>query len=115
MKVTSIRYLDAKFHHPSLGASPPNRGKTVFACLQNSRKMENRNFVNKFRHRYSMLWQAEYCCSCERTSKRFDELLLSAATGNLRHSLKINLYGLSVSKGDPSMMIMITITIRKFL
>ena len=62
-----------------------------------------------------MLWQVEYCCSCERTSKRFDELLLSAATGNLRHSLKINLYGLSVSKGDPSMMIMITITIRKFL
>ena len=37
MKVTSLRYLDAKFHHPSLGASPPNRGKTVFACLQNSR------------------------------------------------------------------------------
>ena len=23
MKVTSIRYLDAKFHHPSLGALPP--------------------------------------------------------------------------------------------
>ena len=23
MKVTSLRYLDAKFHHPSLGASPP--------------------------------------------------------------------------------------------
>ena len=45
------------------GASPPNRGKTVFACLQNSRKMENRNSVNKFRHRYSMLWQAEYCCT----------------------------------------------------
>ena len=38
--------LDAKFHHPSLGASPPNRGKTVFACLQNSRKMENHNSVN---------------------------------------------------------------------
>ena len=36
MKVTSLRYLDAKFHHPSLGASPPNRGKTAFACLQNS-------------------------------------------------------------------------------
>jgi len=112
MKVTSLRYLEAKFHHPSLGASPPNRGKTVFACLQNSRKMDNRNSVNKFRHRYSMLWQS---CDCERTSKRFDELLLSTATGNLRHSLKINLYGLSVSKGDPSMMIMITITIRKFL
>jgi len=46
MKVTSRRYLDAKFHHPSLGASPPNRGKTVFACLQNSRKMENSNSVN---------------------------------------------------------------------
>ena len=27
MKVTSLRYLDAKFHHPSLGASPP-----VAAC-----------------------------------------------------------------------------------
>ena len=25
MKVTSLRYLDAKFHHPNLGASPPNR------------------------------------------------------------------------------------------
>ena len=23
MKVTSLRYLDDKFHHPSLGASPP--------------------------------------------------------------------------------------------
>jgi len=23
MKVTSLRYLDAKFHHPSLGASLP--------------------------------------------------------------------------------------------
>ena len=23
MKVTSLRYVDAKFHHPSLGASPP--------------------------------------------------------------------------------------------
>jgi len=23
MKGTSLRYLDAKFHHPSLGASPP--------------------------------------------------------------------------------------------
>ena len=29
MKVTSLRYLDAKFHHPSPGASPP------VACLQN--------------------------------------------------------------------------------
>ena len=44
--LTSLRYLDAKFHHPSLGASPPNRGKTVFACVQYSRKTENRNFVN---------------------------------------------------------------------
>ena len=35
MKVTSLRYLDAKFHHPSLGASPSNSDKTVFACLQN--------------------------------------------------------------------------------
>ena len=26
-----------------LGASPPNRGKTVFACLQNYRKMDNCN------------------------------------------------------------------------
>ena len=34
MKVTSLRYLDAKFHHPSLGASPPLR-RTVFACFQN--------------------------------------------------------------------------------
>ena len=46
MKVTSLRYLDAEFHHPSLGASPPNRGKTVFACLRNSRKTANRNSVN---------------------------------------------------------------------
>jgi len=41
---------------------------------------------------------AECCSSCERTSKRFDELLLSAATGNLRHSLKINLYGPKIKK-----------------
>jgi len=34
MKVTSLRYLDAKFHHPSLGASPPNRGKTVRALVK---------------------------------------------------------------------------------
>ena len=45
MKVTSLRYLDAKFHHPSLGASPPNRGNRI-SCVQNSRKMENRNSVN---------------------------------------------------------------------
>ena len=45
MKVTSLRYLDANFHHPSLGASPPNRGKRI-SCVQNSRKMENRNSVN---------------------------------------------------------------------
>jgi len=43
--VTSLRYLDAKFHHPSLGASPPNRGNRI-SCVQNSRKMENRNSVN---------------------------------------------------------------------
>jgi len=45
MKVTSLRYLDAKFHHPSLGASSPNRGNRI-SCVQNSRKMENRNSVN---------------------------------------------------------------------
>ena len=27
MKVTSLRYLDAKFHHPSLGASPLIKAK----------------------------------------------------------------------------------------
>ena len=45
MKVTSLRYLDAKFHHFSLGASPPNRGNRI-SCVQNSRKTENRNSVN---------------------------------------------------------------------
>ena len=45
MKVTSLRYLDVKFHHPSLGASPPNRGNRI-SCVQNSRKTENRNSVN---------------------------------------------------------------------
>jgi len=45
MKVTSLRYLDAKFHHSSLGASPPNRGNRI-SCVQNSRKTENRNSVN---------------------------------------------------------------------
>ena len=45
MKVTSLRYLDAKFHHPSLGASPPNRGNRI-SCVQNSRKTESRNSVN---------------------------------------------------------------------
>jgi len=45
MKVTSLRYLDAKFHHPSLGASPPNRGNRI-SCVQNSHKMENRNSAN---------------------------------------------------------------------
>ena len=45
MKVTSLRYLDAKFHHPSLGASSPNRGNRI-SCVQNSRKTENRNSVN---------------------------------------------------------------------
>jgi len=45
MKVTSLRYLDAKFHRPSLGASPPNRGNRI-SCVQNSPKTENRNSVN---------------------------------------------------------------------
>jgi len=45
MKVTSLRYLDAKFHHPSLGASSPNMGNRI-SCVQNSRKTENRNSVN---------------------------------------------------------------------
>jgi len=45
MKVTSLRYLDAKFHHPSLGASPPNRANRI-SRVQNSRKTENRNSVN---------------------------------------------------------------------
>ena len=45
MKVTSLRYLDVKFHHPSLGASPPNRGNRI-SCVQNSRKTDNRNSVN---------------------------------------------------------------------
>ena len=45
MKVTSLRYLDAKFHHPSLGASSPNRGNRI-SCVQNSRKTENSNSVN---------------------------------------------------------------------
>jgi len=45
MKVTSLRYLDAKFHHPSLGASPPNRGNRI-SCVQNSRKTRSRNSVN---------------------------------------------------------------------
>ena len=44
MKVTYLRYLDAKFHHPSLGASSPNRGNRI-SCVQNS-KTENRNSVN---------------------------------------------------------------------
>ena len=34
-----------KFHHPSLGASPPNRGNRI-SCIQNSRKTENRYSVN---------------------------------------------------------------------
>ena len=45
MKVTSLRYLDAKFHHPSLGASSLNRGNRI-SCVQNSRKTENRNSLN---------------------------------------------------------------------
>ena len=56
MKVTSLRYLDAKFHHPSLGASPPNRGKSI--CLPPELSLLlKRQSVNKFRHRYSMLWR----------------------------------------------------------
>jgi len=45
MKVTSLRYLDAKFHHPSLVASSPNRNNRI-SCVQNSRKTENRNSVD---------------------------------------------------------------------
>ena len=56
MKVTSLRYLNAKFHHPSLGASPPNRGKSI--CLPPELSLLlKRQSVNKFRHRYSMLWR----------------------------------------------------------
>ena len=55
MKVTSLRYLDAKFHHPSLGASPPNRGKSICLPPELSLLLKWRS-VNKFRHRYSMLW-----------------------------------------------------------
>jgi len=55
MKVTSLRYLDAKFHHPSLGASPPNRGKSSCLPPELSLLLKRRS-VNKFRHRYSMLW-----------------------------------------------------------
>ena len=54
MKVTSLRYLDAKFHHPSLGASPPPPlRRTVFACLQNC---------------YSS------CISCSRSALRYDSI-----------------------------------------
>ena len=58
MKVTSLRYLDAKFHHPSLGASPPNRGKYCKSiCLPPEVSLLlKRRSVNKFRHRYTMLW-----------------------------------------------------------
>jgi len=52
MKVTSLRYLDAKFHHPSLRASPPLR-RTVFACLQNC---------------YNS------CISCSRSALRYDSI-----------------------------------------
>jgi len=55
MKVTSLRYLDAKFHHPSLGASPPNRGKSICLPPELSLLLKRRS-INKFRHRYSMLW-----------------------------------------------------------
>jgi len=56
MKVTSLRYLDAKFHHPSLGASPPNRGKSICLPPELSLLLKRRS-INKFRHRYSMLWR----------------------------------------------------------
>ena len=56
MKVTFLRYLDAKFHHPSLGASPPNRGKSICLPPELSLLLKRRS-VNKFRHRYSMLWR----------------------------------------------------------
>jgi len=55
MKLTSLRYLDAKFHHPSLGASPPNRGKSICLPPEFSLLLKRRS-VNKFRHRYSTLW-----------------------------------------------------------
>ena len=48
-----IRYLDAKFHHPSLGASPPNRGKSICLPPELSLLLKRRG-VNKFTHRYSM-------------------------------------------------------------
>jgi len=54
MKVTSLRYRDAKFHHPSLGASPP-RGKSICLPPELSLLLKRRS-VNKFTHRYSILW-----------------------------------------------------------
>ena len=56
MKVTSLRYLDAKFHHPSLGASPPNRGESICLPPELSLLLKRRSVI-KFRHRYSMLWR----------------------------------------------------------
>jgi len=44
-----------KFHHPSLRASPPNRGKSICLPPELSLLLKRRS-VNKFRHRYSMLW-----------------------------------------------------------
>ena len=36
MKVTSLRYLDAKFHHPIVWGHHPLIGAKAFACVQNS-------------------------------------------------------------------------------
>ena len=55
MKVTSIRYLDAKLHHPSLRASPPVAPYRICLPPELSLLLKRRS-VNKFRHRYSTLW-----------------------------------------------------------
>jgi len=44
------------FHHPSLGASTPNRGKNRIFLPPELSLLLKRRSVNKFRHRYSMLW-----------------------------------------------------------
>jgi len=72
MKVTSLRYLDAKFHHPSLGASPPNRRKSICLPPELSLLLKRRS-INKFMHRYSILWP---------------ELCWSVAAENLKNSQK---------------------------
>ena len=53
MKVTSLRYLDAKFHHPSLGASPPVAPYRICLPLQNC---------------YNS------CISCSRSALRYDSI-----------------------------------------